>query len=115
MPLPSIYSMVKTFVKEAVTYAKEGAPHVTPHQYEKRLKACHKCPNYKSEIERCGLCGCLVEHKAKWATSRCPDKEVQRWDKIVVGKDGKRIRVKNGSKSNTPETGNKAQPTDTKS
>ena len=79
MPLPSIYSMVKTFVKEAVNYAKEGAPHVTPRQYEKRLNACHNCPNFKQEIERCGLCGCLVEHKAKWATSRCPDNDVERW------------------------------------
>ena len=114
MPLPSVYSMVKSFVKEAVNYAKEGAHHVTPHQYEKRLKACYSCPHFKEDIERCGICGCLIEHKAKWATSKCPDKEESRWDKIVIGRDGKRIRVKNGPKSNTPEASNEVQSTDTK-
>ena len=115
MPLPSVYSMVKNFVKEAVNYAKEGAPHVTAHQYEKRLKACYKCPHLKKDIERCGLCGCLVEHKAKWATANCPDKEVQRWDKLIVGQNGKSIRVKRNERENNPtDTGDETQSTDTK-
>lgn len=115
MPLPSIYNMVKNFVKEAAVYAKEGAPNVTPHQYEKRLKACHSCPHLKKDVERCGLCGCLVEHKAKWATASCPDKETPRWEKIKIGENGKRIRLSNGSKGNTTDTGDKVQPTDTES
>ena len=28
---------------------------------------------------RCNLCGCLLEHKAKWKTTTCPDNP-QRWD-----------------------------------
>ena len=27
---------------------------------------------------RCGKCGCLVQHKAKWQTTTCPD-EPSRW------------------------------------
>lgn len=27
---------------------------------------------------RCGKCGCMVEHKAKWRTTTCPD-DPQRW------------------------------------
>ena len=29
---------------------------------------------------RCGMCGCLVEHKAKWKTTTCPDSP-ERWAK----------------------------------
>ena len=63
--MESIYKMVRGFVKEAVKYAKEGAPHVTAKEYEDRLNACLSCPHLKKDIDRCGLCVCLVEHKAK--------------------------------------------------
>jgi hypothetical protein len=111
----SVYKMVKGFVKEAVKFAKEGAPHVTAKQYEQRLTACFSCPHFKTDVERCGLCGCLVEHKAKWATTSCPDKEEQRWDPVKVGSGGKRIKLKkkNGSKGDTSTAGDKAQPTNT--
>ena len=112
----SVYKMVRSFVKEAVKYAKEGAPHVTAPQYEQRLKACFSCPHYKEDVGRCGLCGCLVEHKAKWATSSCPDKDVQRWEIVRIGATGKKVTLKkDGSKGNTADTGDKAQPTDTES
>ena len=107
--------MVKGFVKEAVKFAKEGAPHVTAKQYEQRLNACFSCPHLKQDVERCGLCGCLIEHKAKWATTTCPDKEEQRWDPVKVGSGGKRITLKKyGPKGNTTDTSDKAQSTDTK-
>tara|TARA_R100001591_G_scaffold78894_1_gene86153 strand:- start:1334 stop:1675 length:342 start_codon:yes stop_codon:yes gene_type:complete len=110
----SVYKMVKGFVKEAVKFAKEGAPHVTAKQYEQRLNACFSCPHFKSDVERCGLCGCLVEHKAKWATTTCPDKEVKRWDPVKVGSAGKRITLKkDGPKGDTTDTSNKTQPTNT--
>jgi len=110
----SVYKMVRSFVKEAVKYAKEGAPHVTARQYEQRLTACMKCPNYREDVGRCGLCGCIVEHKAKWATATCPDKETQRWDPVKIGESGKKVILKkNESKGNTTDTSDKAQPTDT--
>ena len=109
----SVYKMVKGFVKEAVKFAKEGAPHVTAKQYEQRLKACFDCPHFKEDVQRCGLCGCLVEHKAKWATASCPDKKEQRWEPVKVGEGGQRIKLKkNGLKGDTTNTGNKTQPTD---
>jgi len=106
--MPSIYKMVKGFVEEAIEYAKQGAPHVTAKQYEDRLKACYSCENFKKDVERCGLCGCLVEHKAKWATSNCPD-DPKRWEKLRVGSGGKKIKLKNGPKNNTTETGNEVR------
>jgi hypothetical protein len=103
--------MVKGFVKEAVEYAKQGAPHVTAKQYETRLKACHSCEHLKKDTERCGLCGCLIEHKAKWATASCPD-EPKRWPKVKVGERGKKIRL-NGQ-NNTPKASDEVQPPDPK-
>ena len=32
-----------------------------------------KPPNVLRHLMRCGKCGCLVEHKAKWKTTTCPD------------------------------------------
>jgi hypothetical protein len=109
--MPSIYKMVKSFVKEAVEYSKQGAPHVTAKQYENRLKVCKSCPDYKADIGRCGLCGCLVEHKAKWGTAKCPA-DPERWEELKV-KNGKTITVKHESKNTTTEVSDKAQSTDT--
>ena len=102
--------MFKNFVKEVKEYAKAGAPHVTPHEYKKRIDACMSCPHLKKEIDRCGICGCLVEHKAKWATSKCPDKEEVRWEPVVIGKGGKKVKLKkNDDKGDNPETGDEVQ------
>ena len=78
----SIYKMVKSFAKEVKEFAKQGAPHVSATQYQKRLNACKTCPNFQVDIERCGLCGCLVEHKAKWGTTDCPD-DPSRWEPVL--------------------------------
>ena len=108
--------MVRSFVKEAVKYAKEGAPHVTAKQYEQRITACFSCPHYKKDVGRCGLCGCLVEHKAKWATASCPDKDEVRWEPVRVGTGGKKVKLKrNGQKGDTPKTGDEVQSPDTES
>ena len=88
---PSFLEMMKTFSKEVINYAKEGAPNVTEKQYKERLDTCDNCPDLKREAMRCGACGCLVEHKAKWATSSCPK---QRWPKVKVGSGGKKIKLK---------------------
>jgi len=102
--------MFKNFVKEVAAYAKAGAPHVTPHQYKKRINACMECPHLRKEVDRCGLCGCLVEHKAKWATSSCPDKEVVRWEPVKIGEAGKQVKLKKDDKDNNTETSDEVQP-----
>ena len=90
---PSLMEMMKTFTKEVVEYAKQGAPHVTEAQYKERLKTCGSCEHLKRDVMRCGKCGCMVEHKAKWGTTTCPDKK---WDPIKVGSGGKAIKLKKG-------------------
>ena len=110
---PSCLDMMSNFTKEVVEYAKQGAPHVTEAQYKERIRTCGSCNYLKQDVMRCGKCGCLVEHKAKWATTTCPDK---RWDPVKVGSAGKTIKLKgNGKrKSNTTKASNKVRPTDTK-
>tara|TARA_Y100000361_G_scaffold64790_1_gene56846 strand:- start:725 stop:1204 length:480 start_codon:yes stop_codon:yes gene_type:complete len=71
--MPSIFTMAKNFAKDLGKYIKEGAPNVTNKQYTERLEACNKCPHLNKKQMRCTLCGCLIEHKAKWKTTTCPD------------------------------------------
>ena len=61
---PSMFQMVKSFGKELTKYIKEGAPYVTPKQYVDRLRECKICPHIIEKSMRCGLCGCLLQHKA---------------------------------------------------
>jgi hypothetical protein len=85
---PSMFTMVTNFGKELAKYVREGAPNVTPDQYVGRLKECNKCPHLIKKSMRCGLCGCMLEHKAKWSTTDCPDKP-GRWKKILIKNDKK--------------------------
>lgn len=115
--LPSMGEMIKNFGKEALEYAKAGAPNVNKNQYKERLDTCKSCEHLKADVMRCGMCGCLLEHKAKWATSNCPDK---RWKQVVVGKDGKKVKIgrqarkkwNKENENNTANLSNKAQSTD---
>ena len=75
---PNILGMMKSFTRDLAKYIKEGAPNVSPDDYAQRLDACNNCEHIKKVNMRCGLCGCLVEHKAKWKTTNCPDNP-SRW------------------------------------
>lgn len=53
---------------------------------------------------RCGKCGCLIEHKAKWKTAICPDIP-SRWKPQIIKKvdkqeDGKKQENNNTDTSN---------------
>ena len=102
---PSFMDMIKGFAKDVVDYAKEGAPHVTENQYKDRITTCGKCPDLKRDVMRCGKCGCLVEHKARWATTTCP---ANKWDPVKVGSSGKRVKLKAPSKNEPKDTNTKA-------
>lgn len=78
---PSIFRMVKSFTKELGKWIKEGSPNVTPEQYAARLDVCNTCDFLKKESMRCGACGCLLEHKAKWSTTDCPKHKWPKHDK----------------------------------
>ena len=106
----SFLQMVKNFATEAKEYVKQGAPNVTEAQYAERVQTCDACPHLERKEMRCGLCGCFVEHKAKWQTSNCPD---NRWVKIIVGETGKKLNIR-GQKNNNSKTINGSQSSNTK-
>ena len=70
--LPSLWQMTKNFTKDLTKYIAEGAPNVSPDEYSRRLSICEGCEHFIAEKVRCGACGCLLEHKAKWKTTTCP-------------------------------------------
>ena len=82
---PNIFQMLRTFTKELTKYVASGQPHVTAEQYADRLDTCTKCPLLNEKLMRCKVCGCLLEHKAKWATTVCPDNP-PRWKDITNDK-----------------------------
>ena len=92
---PSMLDMLKNFAKEVKDYAKEGAPNVSEEDYEERLGTCDGCEFLKRDVMRCGSCGCLVEHKAKWATSSCPEGF---WKKQIIGQHGTTVTLSTSSK-----------------
>ena len=75
---PSMIQMMKSFGRDLGTWVAQGAPATSPGDYAERLAACKACPHLIEKHMRCGKCGCLVEHKAKWRTTTCPD-DPQRW------------------------------------
>ena len=73
--LPSVWQMTKNFAKDLTKYVSEGAPNVSVEEYSRRLSICESCEFFLEEKSRCGACGCLLEHKAKWKTTTCPKKK----------------------------------------
>jgi len=60
------------FVKELAIHMANGMVTVDPPTYVMRLHHCKKCPHLSPEL-KCGLCGCTMTVKAKWASTSCPD------------------------------------------
>lgn len=81
--MPSTWQMVKSFTKELSNYISQGAPNVSVDDYVQRVEACESCEHYSKEKARCTLCGCLIQHKAQWKTSNCPDIP-PRWKPQVI-------------------------------
>lgn len=72
MAKKTLGEMVWSFATELTTHAKGGFAHVDPVTYSRRISICIDCPLFAKESPHCTKCGCNMEVKAKWATSRCP-------------------------------------------
>ena len=73
-------------------------PNVSEQDYQDRLDTCFKCEHFLEKLNRCGKCGCLVEFKAKWKTTKCPD-DPPRWKQQIVGEEGKKLNIKTSEKN----------------
>tara|TARA_R110002012_G_C11616018_1_gene608538 strand:+ start:867 stop:1316 length:450 start_codon:yes stop_codon:yes gene_type:complete len=78
---PNVFKMMKSFGKDLSKYVLAGAPNCSKEDYKERLLTCDACPHLMRNVMRCGKCGCLVEHKAKWRTTTCP---INKWKKQDV-------------------------------
>ena len=96
---PSFREMLSNFSRDLFEYAKAGAPNVNEDTYKARLQECDACPHLKRDEMRCGLCGCYIEHKAKWRTSNCPD---DRWKKANID-DRENNTAKDIDKTQSPD------------
>ena len=83
----NIVKLTLNFAKAAAKYIKKGMPNVTPTEYKERLKACQRCEHRQegTHTNSCGLCGCIIEIKAQWATNTCPDNP-SKWPEVKVTK-----------------------------
>lgn len=55
---------------------------VTPKEEEKRLAICNRCPHkvaMKGSLDQCGICGCILILKVKFADECCADRDKPRW------------------------------------
>jgi len=73
---PNVFKMMRSFGKDLSKYVMAGAPNCSEQDYKERLLTCDACPHLMRNVMRCGKCGCLVEHKAKWRTTTCP---INKW------------------------------------
>ena len=119
--LPSFITMAKNFAGELAKYVAEGAPNVSESNYKKRLQTCKTCPHLIENVMRCGKCGCLLEHKAKWKTTKCPidkwipevlsSEQLEKLETVRVNSQKQAIlreKAKNAQKKkDNSETGNK--------
>ena len=65
---------VESFFKTMIAWAKGGFKRLDKAGAGYRLAICSRCP-YKAE-NKCGVCGCFLEKKAKVPQSKCP---IQKW------------------------------------
>lgn len=75
--LPEQGANLSKFVFEILRKSMKGdALMVSEEIASQRLEVCKTCEYYDAEQNRCRHCGCLLEHKVKWALDGCP---IEKW------------------------------------
>lgn len=69
---PSVMDKIKGVVSAAVNYVAQGLPNLPDEEFEKRMDICRSCSSYDGEANKCTLCGCFLEIKARAGSSECP-------------------------------------------
>tara|TARA_R100001594_G_scaffold139074_1_gene183170 strand:+ start:398 stop:634 length:237 start_codon:yes stop_codon:yes gene_type:complete len=69
---PSFLSMVKSIAKDTANWVKNGAKKVSKEEYIRRAEVCDSCVHFIHKSNTCGVCGCWMDVKAKWKTTKCP-------------------------------------------
>lgn len=70
--MKNFQSFAKKVGQEGLSSVKDGGIFLTKEEYENRMNICDKCPQFDHKRKRCHLCGCFMEHKAKFRAAECP-------------------------------------------
>lgn len=74
--MPNPFELVLNLTKEAANIAanaiKTGQPFVDENTMKQRRSICTDCEFFLKEELRCGICGCYLQFKTKFAASKCP-------------------------------------------
>lgn len=62
---------------EQVTHMK-GIRLVSKECYDKRIGICHTCEKFEYG-STCGLCGCVMQVRARLADGKCPYPKQKKW------------------------------------
>ena len=74
--MPNIFDLALNLAKEATSIAantiKTGQTLVDDSTIKQRRSICTDCEHFLKEELRCGICGCYLQFKTKFAVSKCP-------------------------------------------
>lgn len=61
-----------TFITESAKHVANGMTNVTDQVKEERMNICSGCDFFDKVNTKCNSCGCYLNLKAAWETSKCP-------------------------------------------
>ena len=81
---PPLIEQGKNFAKSAAEVVKttiKGYPPFAPYEIQKeRLKICNECEYLNVELNRCIECGCNINRKIFYSSSKCPKEKWHSWN-----------------------------------
>lgn len=73
--LPPKKTMAANVLKSGVQAVKSLGKQVSKEEQEQRHNICNSCEWYRTEDDRCAMCGCWTSHKVKLEAWHCPIKK----------------------------------------
>lgn len=70
--LPSTWQQTKNLAVATAEHIANGMKTVPVDLKSQRLAICEQCPFYLKDSSRCSKCGCNLQVKAAWESSKCP-------------------------------------------
>lgn len=70
---PSLIKKIQNFTSAFVDYAKSGFLNTPEYEQKLRMDTCRQCKFFEPINELCLGCGCFLQSKINWSTSKCPE------------------------------------------
>lgn len=69
---PTLFEKAINFTKAATNHVVTGCTDADQITQAERERICRECPIFIKSMTKCGNCGCSLELKWKWKSSKCP-------------------------------------------